>query len=168
MKKRRAKSSEKGAADLPVKNTTPSILIADDHKVFAEGLRSMLSASYETVGIATNGRELIELALRLKPDLILTDISMPLMSGIDALRSLRDKGLHSKSVVLTMHLDISLAVLVFRAGASGFVLKSAGLDEVKEALQVACDGGCYLSSEFPCDLVTVLAEAGQENSSRPR
>ncbi len=137
----------------------PSILIADDHRVFAESLSSMLGSAYETVGIAANGREFVDLALRHKPALILTDVSMPLLNGIDAVHTLREKGLHSKFVVLTMHVDVSLAVLVFRAGASAFVVKSASLDEVKEALQVVLRGGCYLSPQFPCDLVTVLAEA---------
>ena len=139
----------------------PTVLIADDHQLFAEGLRSMLSPSYEIVGIALNGRELTELALRHKPDLILTDVSMPLLNGIDAMQSLAAAGLRSKFVVLTMHKDMSLALQAFRGGAFAFVLKTASSANVLEALRVAHDGGHYLSPQFPCDLVTLLAEAAR-------
>ncbi len=141
-----------------------AILIADDHRMFAESLCSLLSPSFDVVGIATNGAELTELAMRYKPTLILTDLSMPLLNGLDAMEVLRAKGLRSKFLVLTMHLDVSLAVLAFRAGASGFILKSAPGDELKEALQVIHRGGYYLSSQFHCDLLTILAEAAR----RPR
>jgi DNA-binding NarL/FixJ family response regulator len=137
----------------------PSLLIADDHQLFAEGLCSLLKPSYVMVGIASNGRELIELASRHKPNLILTDLSMPLLNGLDAMQTLVGMGLRSKFVVLTMHLNVNLAVQVFRAGASAFVLKTTGGDELKKALQVVYRGGRYLSPQFSCDLVTVLAEA---------
>ncbi len=143
----------------------PTILIADDHKLFAESLRSLLSPSYDVVGIAANGRELTELAVQLKPNLILTDLSMPLLNGLDAVQNLTAMGLRSKFIVLTMHVDMSLAVLVFRAGASAFVLKTANGEELKEALQVVYRGGHYLSPQFPCDLVTVLAEAARRPAS---
>src|SRR5271167_2730327 len=137
------------------------VLIADDHQLFAESLRSLLSPSHDIVGIATNGRELTELAVQFKPDLIVTDLTMPLLNGLDAMQNLRGVHLRSKFIVLTMHVDISLAVLVFRAGASAFVLKTASGDELKEALAVVHRGGCYLSPQFPSDLVSVLAEAAR-------
>ena len=143
----------------------PTLLIADDHQLFAESLRSLLSPVYDVVGIATNGRELTELAIRLKPTLILTDLSMPLLNGLDAVQNLTAMGLRSKFIVLTMHVDMSLAVLVFRAGASAFVLKTANGEELKEAIQVVYRGGHYLSPQFPCDLVTVLAEAARRPAS---
>ena len=143
----------------------PTLLIADDHQLFAESLRSLLSPVYDVVGIATNGRELTELAIRLKPTLVLTDLSMPLLNGLDAVQNLTAMGLRSKFIILTMHVDMSLAVLVFRAGASAFVLKTANGEELKEALQVVYRGGHYLSPQFPCDLVTVLAEAARRPAS---
>jgi len=139
----------------------PTLLIADDHQLFAESLRSMLGPSYQVLGIAANGKELIELAVRLKPDLVLTDLSMPLLNGLDAMQALVGRGLRTKFIVLTMHADVSLAVLVFRAGASAFVLKTASSDELKEALKVVQSGGCYLSPQFPSNLVSVLAEAAR-------
>ena len=143
----------------------PSILIADDHRLFAESLRSMLSSSYDTVGIASNGRELTELAARHKPDLIVTDLSMPLLNGLDAVQILADMGLRSKVIVVTMHLDVNLAVQVFRAGASAFVLKTSTGDEFREALQTGAARWMLTSPQFPCDLVTLLAEAARRPPS---
>lgn len=139
----------------------PTILIADDHQLLAESLRALLSPSYDIVGVATNGKELIEMALSHKPNLVLTDLSMPLLNGLDAVQSLIGMGLRSKFIFLTMHVEISLAVLVFRAGASAFVLKTASTDELKQAVEVVLGGGCYLSPQFPSDLVSVLAEAAR-------
>jgi DNA-binding NarL/FixJ family response regulator len=139
----------------------PTILIADDHQLLAESLRALLSPSYDIVGVATNGKELMEMALSHKPNLVLTDLSMPLLNGLDAVQSLVGMGLRSKFIFLTMHVDISLAVLVFRAGASAFVLKTASTDELKRAVEVVLGGGCYLSPQFPTDLVSVLAEAAR-------
>ena len=139
----------------------PSILIADDHQLLAESLRSLLSPTYQVVGIASNGRDLIDLAVQHKPNMILSDVSMPSMNGLDALSALKKLGSHSKFIMLTMHFDLSIAIEVFRAGASAFVMKTASGDELKEALQAVYRGGYYLSPQFPCDLVTLLAEAAR-------
>ncbi len=136
-----------------------TILIADDHRLYAEALRSMLGPAYETVGIATNGEKLTELAIRFKPDLIVTDHSMPLLNGLKAVHALARMGLHSKFIILTTRRDVSLAVDAFRLGASAFLLKTASSDEFTKALAVVQGGGCYLSVQFPCDLVAVLAVA---------
>ena len=88
------------------------------------------------------------MAVKLKPSVVLTDASMPLLNGLDAVQILTGMGLRTKFIVLTMHADISLAVRVFRAGASAFVLKSASSDELKEAIKVVQDGGCYLSPQI--------------------
>src|SRR5271169_1713491 len=137
----------------------PSILIADDHQLIAESLRSLLSPTYQVIGIASNGRDLIELAVQHKPNMILSDVSMPLMNGLDAVSALKKLGSHSKFLMLTMHFDLSIAVEVFRRGASAFVMKTASADELKEAIQTVYRGGYYLSPQFTSDLVTVLAEA---------
>jgi DNA-binding NarL/FixJ family response regulator len=139
----------------------PTVLIADDHQVFAESLRSLLGSTYDVVGTAKDGKDLIELALTFKPALILTDLSMPKMNGFDAMKLLDEKGIRSKFVILTMHDEKKLAVRVFRAGASAFLLKTAGADELMKALEVVMRGGHYLSSGFSCDLITVLAEAAR-------
>ncbi len=136
-----------------------TILIADDHRLYAEALRSMLSPAYETVGVATNGEKLTELAIRFNPDLIVTDHSMPVLNGLKAVHALARMGLHSKFIILTAHRDVGLAVEAFRLGAFAFLLKTASCDEFTKALAVVQGGGCYLSVQFPCDLVAVLAEA---------
>ncbi len=139
----------------------PTVLIADDHQLFAESLRALMGLTYDVVGTAKDGRELIELALKFKPTLILTDLSMPMMNGLDAMKTLDEKGIRSKFVILTMHDEKKLAVRVFRAGASAFLLKTAQVDELMKALEVVLKGGHYLSSNFSCDLVTVLVEAAR-------
>ncbi len=143
----------------------PSILIADDHQMFAEAIRSLLSPTYDVVGIASNGRELTEMALQHKPTLVVTDLSMPLLNGLDAIAALSKTGLRSKFIIVTMHADVGVAVEVFRSGASALVMKTAGGDELKEAVQTVNRGGHYLSPKFPCDLVTVLAEAARRPAS---
>jgi DNA-binding NarL/FixJ family response regulator len=138
----------------------PTILIADDHRPYADALRSTLSPAYETVAIATNGSERTTLAVQFRPDLIVTDHSIPSLNGLKAVRNSTRMGLPSKFVVLTMHEEISLAVEAFRSGASAFVLKTASGDEFTKALTVVLAGGRYLSLQFAGDLITVLAEAG--------
>lgn len=135
------------------------VLIADDHRIFAEALCKLLSPSHDVIGIATNGRELISLARELNPEVIVLDISMPLLNGMEALRMLRRAGVRGKFVVLTMHTDVSLASEAFRCGASAFVLKQAAGEELNAAITTALRGRHYLSSSFPVDLVTLLAEA---------
>lgn len=135
------------------------ILIADDHRIFAEALCKLLSASHDVIGIAANGRELIALARELNPEIIVLDISMPLLNGMEALRMLRTSGVGGKFVMLTMHADVSLASEAFRCGASAFVLKQAAGEELNAAIAAALRGRHYLSSSFPIDLVSLLAEA---------
>jgi DNA-binding NarL/FixJ family response regulator len=135
------------------------ILIADDHRVLAEALSKLLSASYDVIGIAANGRELITLARELNPEVIVLDISMPLLNGMEALRMLRSTGVRGKFVILTMHADVSLASEAFRCGASAYVLKQAAGEELNAAIVAALRGRHYLSSAFPVDLVSLLAEA---------
>jgi DNA-binding NarL/FixJ family response regulator len=135
------------------------IILADDHKMFSEGLSKLLAPTYEIAGTATNGRELVSMARELNPDVIITDISMPLLNGMEALRMLKRASIHSKFVMLTMHADVSVAVEAFRSGASAFVLKQAAGEEIHAAISAALRGRSYLSSVFPVDIVTILAEA---------
>jgi len=135
------------------------ILLADDQTILTEGLAAILSQHYEVVGTARNGHELVFLAKERKPDVIITEIAMPQLNGLDALQVLRKAGLKSKFVVLTVHLDVSLAIEAFRNGVSGYVLKLASKDEVIAAIENALHGRSYLSSAFPVDLVSILSEA---------
>jgi DNA-binding NarL/FixJ family response regulator len=148
-----------------VNNMRAKILLADDHKVLTEGLSKLLSQQYEVMGTVSNGRELVSAAKEHKPDVIVADISMPLLNGIDAIKMLRKAGVRSKFVMLTMHLDVSLAVQSFRVGASAYVLKSVASDEIRSAVETALRGRTYLSSGFPMDLISVLAEAARRPMS---
>ena len=123
----------------------PRILLADDHRIVLEGLRSLLEPEYDLVGMATNGRELVELAEALKPDVVVVDISMPLLNGIDATRQLRERNSTVKIVVLTMHPDAVYATRALEAGASAYVLKHAASDELVTAIEDALRGETFIS-----------------------
>jgi DNA-binding NarL/FixJ family response regulator len=139
------------------------ILLADQQKILTDGLSKLLDQFYEVVATAANGYELISLAKELSPDVIVTEISMPLLNGMDALRVLSKSGTRAKFVVLTMHLDMGLAVQAFRTGASAYVLKQGSSEDIHAAVEAALHGRYYLSAAFPADLVTVLAEAARHS-----
>lgn len=123
----------------------PRVLLADDHQIVLDGLRSLLSPEFELVGTALNGRELLEQAQRLQPDAIVADISMPLLNGIDAAQQLHAAGCRAKIVFLTMHPDQTYATRALDAGAFGYVLKHAASDELVTAIKAALRGETYLS-----------------------
>ena len=115
----------------------PRILLADDHTMFAQGLQSLLEDEFELVGTVADGQALVETAHELDPDVIVVDISMPLLNGFDAVRQLKKEGISARIIFLTMHMDDSLVAEAFRCGASGYVLKhSAGEDLVSAIRQV--------------------------------
>ncbi len=123
----------------------PRILLADDHKIVVEGLRSLLEAEFELVGAAADGRQLLEMAERTHPDVVVADISMPLLNGIDAARKLREAQPELKIVILTMHPDVVYASRALEAGASAYVLKHSAPDELVAAIHEALRGGTYIS-----------------------
>ena len=126
----------------------PRILLADDHKIVIEGLSGLLQEDFELVGAVTNGRDLVEEAARLQPDVIVADISMPLLNGIEAARQLRENGSAARIVFLTMHPDIIYATRALDAGASGYVLKHAASDELVAAIHEALRGRTYVSRQL--------------------
>lgn len=123
----------------------PTVMLADDHKIVLEGLRVLLQPHFDLVGTVTDGRELLVQAPGLQPDLIVADISMPLLNGIDAVRQLREQGLTSKVVFLTMHSDQTYATRAIDAGAAGYVLKHSASDELVGALRDALAGKTFIS-----------------------
>jgi DNA-binding NarL/FixJ family response regulator len=124
----------------------PRVVLADDHQIVVEGLRGLLSEDFDLVGSAANGRELLEVCQRLQPDVVVADISMPLLNGIDAARQLRQQGSTAKIVFLTMHPDQTYATRALEAGASGYVLKHAASDELVTAIKAALRGETYISA----------------------
>ena len=122
------------------------ILVADDHPIVAEGLRSLLELTFEVVAIVENGRELIATAKKLKPDVIVVDISMPLLNGIDAVNQIRSEGLKAKIIFLTMHTETNYARRALAEGASGYVLKHSASNELLFAIQQALAGRTFVTS----------------------
>ena len=121
------------------------LLIADDHVMFAQGLESLLRDEFELVGAAGNGEELVEMTLRLEPDVVLVDISMPVLNGFDAVRRIRKSNSESKIIFLTMHDDATLLSEAFRCGASGYILKQAAGEELVNAIKEVAHGNSYMS-----------------------
>jgi len=123
----------------------PRVLLADDHVIVAEGLRGLLEPEFELVGIVQDGHALLDSADRLQPDVIVADISMPLLNGIDAVRQIRKHGWNIKVVFLTMHPDVAYAVSAFEAGAMGYVLKHSAPSELITAIRSALNGKTYVT-----------------------
>ena len=108
----------------------PRVLLADDHRMFAEGLRTLLGEEFELVDIVADGVAMLEAAERLRPDVIVADITMPRLNGIDALTQLRAVLPDVRVVFLTMHHDAAYARRALAAGAMGFVLKHSAVQEL--------------------------------------
>src|SRR5689334_6013885 len=119
----------------PMSRTT--VLLADDHAIVAEGLASLLKNEFDLVGIVATGDALVSEARRLRPDVIVTDISMPGMNGLEAARRLAEEGVGSKIVILTMHADPGIVAEAFRCGAVGFLMKHSAGDELIHAIREA-------------------------------
>jgi DNA-binding NarL/FixJ family response regulator len=124
------------------------VLLADDHQIVLDGLNSLLAGEFELVGAAKDGHELVSLARALQPDVIVADISMPLLNGIDALRKLREEGVTAKAVFLTMHPDVTYLSRAMDAGASAYVLKHAASDELVAAIRSALRGETFVSPQL--------------------
>jgi len=123
----------------------PRILLADDHRIIAEGLRSLIEPEFELIGIVEDGRALVETVEQHKPDVIVADISMPLLNGIEAVRQIKTIHQDIKVVFLTMHPDLTYAVSAFEAGASAYVLKHSAPSELRVAIQDALKGKRYIT-----------------------
>jgi len=138
------------------------VLLADDHTIVAEGLRSLLEDEFEFVGAVSDGRALLEAARDLRPDVIVADISMPLLNGLDAARQLKRDGATAKIVFLTMHAEAQLAAEAFRAGASGYLLKSSAGEELITAIHEVIKGRAYVTPLITRDVLSFLMGAGRQ------
>src|SRR5579863_7973175 len=121
------------------------VLLADDHVVVATALGGLLKERFDVVGTVHDGRALLEAAERLRPDVIVTDISMPQLNGLEAIRQIRARFPDIKIVVLTMYAEAETAVAAFRAGARGYVLKVSPEEEFISAIQQVVGGHAYIS-----------------------
>ena len=138
----------------------PRILLADDHSLVLEGFRRILEDQCDVVGTAEDGRALLEAASRLKPNVVLLDISMPLLNGIDATRHLKKVSPDVKVIFVTMHADPAYLNEAFKAGASGYLLKRSAGTELIQAIQSVLGGNYYVTPLLTKGLVnSVISEA---------
>ena len=135
-----------------------TVLLADDHPIVTDGLsRLLMEADFDVVGAVRDGSRLIEAATRLRPDVIITDLSMPGLSGLDVLARLKTERVESKIIVLTMHHDPALATDAIRSGAAGFLLKESAGDELLAAVRYALEGKVYISPSVTREVMERLA-----------
>ena len=138
----------------------PRVLLADDHRLVAEGLKSLLEEEFELLGVVEDGRDLVEAAKRLRPDVIVADISMPHLNGIDALALLRKDNPDVRVVFLTMHKEAAYARRALEAGASGYVLKHSAQAELFLAVRAALEGKVFITP-------ALAGEVFRDMKSRP-
>ena len=140
----------------------PRVLLGDDHNIILEGLRRILEPHFEIVGAVGDGRALVAAAEQLHPDVIIADISMPLLNGIEAARQLQKSQTRAKIIFLTMPPDATYATEAFRTGASGYVLKSSAAAELVTAIQEALKGRVYVTPLVAKDVLERLMKAPQQ------
>lgn len=123
----------------------PRLVMADDHGIVAEGIRRLLVDELDVLEIASDGAALLAAVRRRRPDLVISDVSMPGMSGLDALKTLRAEGSRVPFIFLTMHGEPALAATAMRAGANGYVLKHAAARDLLAAVRQVLAGGVYVT-----------------------
>ena len=138
--------------------TKPRVLLADDHRIVTEGLKGLLEEEFELVGIVEDGRAMVAAASKLRPDLIVADISMPQMNGLDALVHLKRDNPVVRVVFLTMHRDAAYARRALEAGASGFVLKHSAPAELVLALRAALQGRTFITPDLAAEVFRTAKE----------
>lgn len=151
----------------------PRVLLADDHALLLGAFEKLLAADCQIVGQVGDGRALVEAAERLEPDVIVLDISMPILNGLEAGRQVKKKRRDIKLVFLTMNEDPDLAAEAFRAGASGYLLKSSAASELSTAIHEVMKGRTYITPLVAGDLVGSLMQPsasspGQDLTPRQR
>lgn len=138
----------------------PRVLLADDHAMVVAGLSRLLEAECELVGTAEDGQALLEAAEKHKPDVIVADISMPLLNGIEAVRQLSKRGVEAKVIFLTMHSDVSFAVEALETGAAGYLLKQSAAEELLSAIREVMKGRLYVTPLMAKDVLEAFRQGG--------
>lgn len=136
------------------------VLLADDHRIVAEGLKRLLETEFDLVGMVENGRALLAAARELKPDVVVTDISMPELNGIEAFEELKKTDPNLKVVFLTMHHSVAYARRALDAGAHGYVLKHSASDELILAVRAAAAGKTFVSPAIAGEVFQAMREGG--------
>lgn len=132
------------------------VLLGDDHAFILGGVRSALTPNHEIVGEANDGRALVEAAERLKPDVVILDISMPLLNGFESAKQIRKGRPSTKLIFLSQHLNPAYLRHALKLGASGYVLKSDSIEELPRAIETVLNGGTYITPAFGDEVVANL------------
>lgn len=144
------------------------LLIADDHVLLAQACKSLLEPEFEVVAIVNNGRALLEVASELKPNVVIVDIAMPQLNGLDAGEQLKRANPAIKLVYLTMNAEADVAAEAFRRGASGYVVKDSAAEELITAIRHALKGESYLSPSITRDTVELLLKKDKSSQAEKR
>jgi DNA-binding NarL/FixJ family response regulator len=142
--------------------TLPRVVVVDDHQVVAEGLVHLLRGRADVVATVNDGQLAATAIARLEPDVVILDISLPGISGLEVIRQLATAGARTRTIVFTMHADAALAVEALSAGAAGFVLKNANGDELLAALAVVTSGGTYLPAALTKEILVLMVGASEQ------
>lgn len=142
----------------------PRVLLADDHALIIEGFKRILEDRYDLVGTAADGRALIESARVSQPDIVILDVSMPLLNGIDAAAHLKKVCPKAKLIFVTMHADTEYVRSAFEAGASAYVLKRSAVDELEQAIRAVLSGHSYITPLITKDLLSVFLATPSERA----
>jgi DNA-binding NarL/FixJ family response regulator len=135
------------------------ILLADDHTIVAQGLRSLLQSDFEVVGIVNDGLQLVDMAQQTRPDVIVSDIAMPVLGGLEALRLLQAERVACKVIFLTMHVDGIMATEALRAGASGYVAKHSAGEELIQAIHRVLEGDVYVTPQIAASIASSVTDS---------
>jgi len=146
----------------------PRVFIADDHKLIVEAFRRLLQSHYEIVGTATDGLSLLQAAPQVKPDVIVIDLVMPLLNGLEAGRQLRSMIPTVKLVFVTMNEDPEIAREAMREGVSGYLLKSSASEELFQAISVALKGGSYVTPRLAKEMEEAFIRNPKVGSTEKR
>ena len=138
----------------------PRILLADDHTFVLEGFKKLLDEHGELVGSVEDGRALVEAAADLQPDLVILDISMPHLNGIEAAKKIRKQLPEVKLIFVTMHADTAYVNEAFKAGAAGYLLKRSAATELAQAVQAVMSDNFYITPLIAKDVVTFFLKPG--------
>jgi DNA-binding NarL/FixJ family response regulator len=141
------------------------LIMADDHTLVLAGFRKLLEADFDIVDVAEDGRSLVQAAEQLKPDVILLDISMPLLNGIEAARQIRMRAPNARLIFVTMHSNPDYVREAMRAGASGYLLKRSAASELVPAIRAVFAGNQYVTPLIDRELVSLRGDAQEASSN---
>ncbi len=146
----------------------PRLILADDHQILTEAIEALLASDYEIVDRVTDGRALVEATKRCKPDVVVADISMPLLNGLDAMRQIKQALPDVKVILLTVNEDPNLVAEAFQCGASGYVLKNCAASELTEAIGQVLRGRSYVTPLVTKGMVNSFLDGPKHGHESPK